>query len=362
MTVSECHMDDRPTRDVSLIVTVLNEAGTISTLMASIAAQTIRPREVIVVDGGSRDGTQLHVEWWHGRLGCPLRLIEAPGTNISAGRNRGIAAARAPIIAVTDAGVRLDSNWLEEITAPFDCENTDIVAGFFVPDPDTVLELAMGATVLPALSDVDPASFLPSSRSVAFRKAAWGAVSGYPEWLDFCEDLVFDLALRDRGTTRRFAPEAVVYFRPRGSLRAFWRQYYHYARGDGKANLWLKRHLIRYGTYTGLIALLVAGKRGKPLWPLALIAGAAYLRRPIQHLWRSDTPSSTAQRLAATALVPLIRITGDYAKMAGYPVGVWWRIHHRGLSWSWRNSPEIPRPPMPGSTLTFAPAGPRRSN
>src|SRR3954471_12392591 len=139
MNGSERRMDNRPMRDVSLVVTVLNEAGTVGALMASIAAQTVRPREVIVVDGGSRDGTQLHVEWWHGRLGCPLRLLESPGANISAGRNRGIAMARAPLIAVTDAGVRLAPDWMEQITAPLLSDEIDIVAGFFVPDPETVL-------------------------------------------------------------------------------------------------------------------------------------------------------------------------------------------------------------------------------
>src|SRR5215471_10464805 len=111
-------MDERPTCDASIVVTVLNEAGTVGALLESIAGQTVRPREVIIVDGGSRDGTQLHVEWWHGRLGCPLRLIECHGTNIAQGRNRGIAAARASLIAVTDAGVRLEPVWLESITAP----------------------------------------------------------------------------------------------------------------------------------------------------------------------------------------------------------------------------------------------------
>jgi glycosyltransferase involved in cell wall biosynthesis len=336
MSVSADAMDNRPTRDVSLVFTVLNEAGTIGTLMESIAGQTVRPREVIIVDGGSRDGTQLRVEWWHGRLGCPLRILEVPGANISEGRNRGVALARSAFIAVTDAGVRLERDWLARVSAPLSGCDIDLVGGFFVADAETVFELAMGATVLPALAEIDPVSFLPSSRSVAFRKAAWASVGGYPEWLDFCEDLVFDLTLRDRGVRGRFAPEAIVYFRPRRSLRAFWHQYFRYARGDGKANLWLKRHLIRYGTYAGASALILAGKRGKPLWPLALVASALYLRKPVLRLWRVSSPATPLQRLTATALVPLIRLTGDGAKMVGYPVGVWWRIRHHGWSWSWR--------------------------
>src|ERR1051326_5124056 len=52
-----------------------------------------------------------------------------------------------------------------------------------------------------------------------------------------------------------FAPEAIAWFRPRPSLAAFFRQYYRYARGDGKADLWRARHTIRYATYLTAVAL-----------------------------------------------------------------------------------------------------------
>jgi cellulose synthase/poly-beta-1,6-N-acetylglucosamine synthase-like glycosyltransferase len=332
-------MADRPTLGVSLVCTVLNEAATIDDLMRSIAAQTVRPREVIVVDGGSRDGTHLHVAWWHGRLGCPLRLIERDGANIATGRNVAIAAVRASLIAVTDAGARLDARWLEHLCATFDDPSVSVCGGFFVPDARTPFEMAMGATVLPTRDDIDPATFLPSSRSVAFRKAAWAAVGGYPEWLDYGEDLVFDLSLRERGVRFAFAPDAVVYFRPRGTLRAFWHQYFRYARGDGKAGLWLKRHAVRYATYTSLIALVASGQRGRWLWPVAMAAGGMYVRRPYRRLAGALPPLSPAQRLAAIIAVPIIRAVGDLAKMCGYPVGVRWRICHHGLRWNWREEP-----------------------
>ena len=130
-----------------------------------------------------------------------------------------------------------------------------------MPDPQTPFEIAMGATVLPTLAEVDPATFLPSSRSVAFTKTAWAAAGGYPEWLDYCEDLIFDFRLREVAGPFGWAPDAVAHFRPRGSLAAFFKQYYRYARGDGKADLWRKRHAIRYATYLvalpGLLALAV---------------------------------------------------------------------------------------------------------
>lgn len=316
--------------DISVVVTVLNEAATIGPLLASLAAQTVRPREVIVVDGGSRDGTQLHAEWWHGRLGVPLRVVDAPGAGISRGRNLGIAAATAPLVAVTDAGVVLEPEWLAHLAAPFADETVSVVSGWFVPDARTPFETAMGATVLPALADVRPDRFLPSSRSVAFRKAAWERVGGYPEWLDYCEDLVFDLALKEVRATFAFAPGAVARFRPRSSLRAFWAQYYRYARGDGKAGLWAKRHAIRYGTYATALALVLAGRRGRPLWPLAALAAFGYVRRPLARLHVISRDMPLPPRVYAAALVPVIRLVGDAAKMAGYPVGLRWRWRNAG--------------------------------
>ena len=194
----------------------------------------------------------------------------------------------------------------------------------------------MGATVLPAPADVDPATFLPSSRSVAFRRAAWERAGGYPEWLDYCEDVVFDLRLRESGAAFAFAPDAVAYFRPRGSWRAFWRQYYRYARGDGKAGLFARRHAIRYATYGALAWFLARGRRRPLLWPLFLLAGLGYIRRPYARLARWLPQLTPAQGLAAIIAVPLIRLVGDGAKMVGYPVGLVWRWRRYGWRRDWR--------------------------
>ena len=314
---------------VALCLTVLNEQATVDELFASIAAQTRPPDEIVVVDGGSTDGTIQRVEAWGGR-GLPVTVMSRPGATIGAGRNAAIAAASADLIAVTDAGVRLDSDWLTSLTTPFDPANApDVVSGFFTANPRTVFELALGSTTLPALEDVKPERFLPSSRSVAFTRAAWKRVGGYPEWLDYCEDLVYDLALRAAGCRFEWAPKALAHFRPRPNAGAFFLQYYRYGRGDGKANLWLHRHLIRYATYSGLALTLTAARRRPWLLAVIVLAATPYLRRPYARL-RPALPTLTpAQRAQAIAWVPVIRLIGDVAKMLGYPAGVAWRWKHR---------------------------------
>jgi glycosyltransferase involved in cell wall biosynthesis len=326
---------------VSVITTVFNEAESIDRLLTSLAAQTRVPDEIVICDGGSSDGTVAQIEAWVAQSMMPVKLIVEPRANISRGRNLAIAAARGPVIAVTDAGVRLDPTWLEHLVAPWTratpgCEPV-AVAGFFLPDVDGAFQSAMAATVLPLRDDVRPEQFLPSSRSVAFTKAAWATTGGYPEWLDYCEDLLFDFAINelhpDQPTAFVWAPDAVVYFRPRTNLRSFWTQYYRYARGDGKANLWPKRHAIRYFIYLVVFPALIGhglwGMFARPLGWVGLLVGLwAYCRRPWQRLALVGHKLSWSERMRATLWVPVIRAVGDAAKMVGYPVGRWWRIWH----------------------------------
>ncbi len=319
---------------VSLIVTILNEGDSLRRLLDSITAQTRPPDEVVICDGGSADNTPAILDEYADRL--PLRVIERAGANISQGRNAAIEAAAHDLIAVTDGGVRLDPAWLARLLAPFEADpSLQVVSGFFLPNPQTPFEVAMGATVLPELRDIDPATFMPSSRSVAFRREAWERVGGYPEWLDFCEDLIFDFRLAAMVGAFGFVPEAVAHFRPRPTLRAFARQYYQYARGDGKANLFFHRHLIRYLTYLAALPLIVAASvMLSPWWLLALIAGGVYMvATPYRRLLAQWGDLGPGEKLAAALWVPVIRVTGDVAKMAGYPVGVAWRLRHHPPDW-----------------------------
>jgi glycosyltransferase involved in cell wall biosynthesis len=317
-------------QSVSVIATVLNEAASIDRLLRSLAGQTRPPDEVVIVDGGSTDGTTEALEAFRRQAPFAMQVLVRPGANISAGRNAAIEAAAGPIIAITDAGVRLEPDWLERLVAPFAAEPApDVVSGFFVPEYRSLFELALGATTLPRLEELDPEVFYPSSRSVALRREAWAQVGGYPEWLDYCEDLLFDFALRDAGYRFAFAPDAVVHFTPRSSLRAYYRQYYRYARGDGKADFWRYRHALRYGTYLIGGPLLIALALWHPAWLLLGAAGvAAMLRGAIRRLWPHVQGLPWRERAIALAWTPVIRLVGDVAKMLGYPAGIAWRLRH----------------------------------
>jgi N-acetylglucosaminyl-diphospho-decaprenol L-rhamnosyltransferase len=341
--VYSCRMPDA--RRVTLVATVLNEAHSLPQLLKSIQTQTRPPDEIVLVDGGSTDGTFPQLQQWARGRG-DVQVLQATGANIAQGRNRAIERATGEIVAVTDAGVALEPDWLEHLVGALERDPTAAVAaGFFVPDGQTLFERVMGATVLPAREDVAPDQFLPSSRSVAFLRSAWERAGGYPEWLDYCEDVVFDRMLQDAGYRFVFAPEAVVRFRPRGSLPAFFRQYYQYARGDGKAGLWPRRHAIRYGTYLVGLPMLWRGRRQRWLIAMAISGAAAYVRRPVQRWLEASAAAGDhwSHVMAGLALIPLIRLVGDVAKMLGYPVGVRWRHRSRPIRWTSRADHDLTR-------------------
>ena len=322
---------------ISVIATVLNEGESIRHLMESLTRQSQPPDEIVIVDGGSQDQTVAIMQSYRDRL--PLKILVEAGCNISQGRNRAISAAQGDILAITDAGVRLQDDWLASLTAPLLADETvDVACGFFIADPQSLFEVALGATTLPNAVEIDPASFLPSSRSVAVRKAAALQASLYPEWLDYCEDLIFDLCLKAQGARFVFVPQAAVFFRPRPDMRSYFKQYYRYARGDGKADLWRKRHVIRYITYLLLVpGVLLAGLLLHPLlWGGYLLGGAVYLYAPYRRLPQAMARSPRRDLpawLSVMALIPLLRVWGDLAKMLGYPVGWRWRKDKQPPGW-----------------------------
>jgi GT2 family glycosyltransferase len=303
---------------VSVVATVRDERRTLPAFLGALFEQTRPPDEVVVVDGGSQDGSfELLVEEASARPA--LRVERAPGSNISEGRNLAVRASGGTVIAVTDAGAVAEPEWLARLVEPFETDSeVDVASGWFRPGGGTRFERALGAIITPHLLEIRAETFLPSSRSVAFRRESWERVGGYPEWLSHCEDLVFDLEVRRHGARFAFRPDAVVTWTSRSSLPQFFRQYFLYARGDGHAGLWPRRHLARYSAYAVGAALLLVSRHSPAR--VVLVGGfAVYLAKFERRVWRHLGWSRDG--LTAGALVPVVVVTGDVAKMAGYPVG-----------------------------------------
>lgn len=228
---------------VSIVATVLNEAQDIGRVVPSLLAQEPPAAEVIVVDGGSTDGTW---EWLaaaqerDGRLvairdeTCSLKFSAGP---VSRGRNVAIAAAKSAIIACADAGCMYASDWVRNLTAPLvEGKAEYALGGSCLDDTDyTAWDVASASFFSIRLSRTEPTKSC-TARSMAFTRALWEQIGGFPEDVLVGEDTLFDLAARRR-TAPAFIANAKALYRPQYTFRSACHYLARYAMSDGMAGV-----------------------------------------------------------------------------------------------------------------------------
>ena len=310
-----------PKRSVSLITTLYDEADNIHAFIQSLLDQSRPPDEIIICDAGSTDGTVKIIREYI-EEGFPARLIIEKGASRSRGRNRAIEEATGEIIACIDAGCAAARDWLSRIVAPFESKSPpDVVSGYYEPDTDTALEDAIAVATVPDAPEVDPETFLPSGRSVAFRRDAWERVGGYPEYIDYAEDTAFDLRLKAAGFRFHFAPDAFVRWRMQADLRSVFRQFFRYSRSDGELGHWFVHYRKAYLGVLLMVALFLlslAGSKTAPFLFVGLLI--AYWARYTARALRRGAD------WYASLISPGVSAIVDISHLIGYSLGF---LHHR---------------------------------
>ncbi len=301
---------------ISFVATVLNEEKTIKNFLKSISLQTNLPDEVIIVDGGSTDNTKKAITKFISKSKLNIKFLKKRG-NIAKGRNEGISAAKGGIIVVSDSGCILDKNFVKEIVKPLKSKKISVSSGFYYPKTTNIFEKCLSTYTSTMKDKLDEDNFLPSSRSIAFRKNAWKKVSGYPENLDTCEDLVFARKLKSEGLNFKFTKKAFVYWPQRKNFLQAFKQFFNYAVGDGQAHYFRKQTpflFIRY--FIGLILLL-----NFIIWNsfLSLIILILLLFSYI--LWSILKNYKYVKKKQALYLLPLLQLLSDIAVIFGMTYG-----------------------------------------
>ncbi len=307
---------------ISLIITVLNEKDTLPEWFASIKKQTQQPDEIVLIDGGSSDGTWEQLQ----KYASQSVVIKQSKGNISHGRNAAIRKAKGDVIVATDAGCVYADTWFEELVKPILSGKADFATTGFGPwlnTSDTFVTHLIAAVTIPKKAEFSQKGWLASSRSVAFLRSVWDTVGGYPEWIPICEDVIFDLKIKSNGFREAYILEPLVSWRPRTNLSSFCKQLFRYTKSDGHGKLFFGRQLLRYVVYLGAIVLLMCGTA---LCIVVLLAGICLYSYKFLSRWWSFTKSKTwTYRLVGSLCIPFMLGLGDVAKMAGWPIGVFER-------------------------------------
>ena len=223
---------------VSIISTILNEAKDIPRLVESLLRQDPPAAEIIIVDGGSTDGSW---EWLRDEAAahptlrpirdetCSLKFTPGP---VSKGRNVAIEAATSELIACADAGCTYGTDWLARLTEPLAKGEAEYALGgsCLALEDATVWDWA-SAPFFGVKLDVDATNKSCTARSMAFTKALWRRIGGFPETVLLSEDTLFDLDARK--LTKPAFVKARAMYHPQNSFISACRQMMRYAMGDG---------------------------------------------------------------------------------------------------------------------------------
>jgi succinoglycan biosynthesis protein ExoA len=253
---------------ISVIVPVRNEAAYIGRTLRLLLDQDYDSArfEVIVVDGGSSDGTRnavVSMQQSHPQL----RLLHNPRRLSSAARNIGVRAARGDLLVIVDGHAEVDGpQFLRHIADAFDQSGADCLGRPQPLDPAGAsgFQRAIAAARASWLGH-HPASFVYSdaqqfvpaqSVAVAYRRSLFDSVGLFDESFDACEDVEFNHRVDRAGLSCFFVPQISVRYHPRANLKALFRQMMRYGRGRAR---FLRKHPETLSLGTLLPAVFVAG-------------------------------------------------------------------------------------------------------
>lgn len=109
---------------LTIVIPAYNEERYLAACLKSIAGQSVKPDEVIVVDNNSTDGTVQAA-----RRFDFVTILSEPIQGALFARNRGFAAARSDIIARLDADSVLPARWVGRVKQEFASPDTAAVTG-----------------------------------------------------------------------------------------------------------------------------------------------------------------------------------------------------------------------------------------
>ena len=305
---------------ISLVITVKDEAKTIDALLQSIANQTIKPSEVIIVDGGSSDKTVDKIKKFQSQFkSLGVKLIKKD-SNRSMGRNIGIKKSKHDLIAITDAGCILKKNWLQELLNTYYKTKAPVVAGYYHGLTNNPFEQAVAPYFLVMPDRVNPKVFLPATRSMLIEKNLWQTVGGFREDLEVSEDYEFSQRVKQHltsiGKKIAFTNKAIVSWQPPSTLVDFLAVVLNMSLNDAKAGLVRKKVKLIFVRYFILFLLLSLWLESNQVtfgyWLSILFVGYA--------LWSVIKNVRYAKQ--GWYWLPVLQITSDVMVMGGTALGL----------------------------------------
>lgn len=262
---------------VSVVLPTLNERSFIRDCLDSLSRQDHPIAEILVVDGGSTDGTRAIVS----SFPTPVRLLDNPRVTAAAAMNVGLAAATGDVICRADAHALYAPDYVRQCVSVLLDSGADNVGGAMRPVGTTAFGRAVAA-VTSSPFGIGPGRFHYSKGTEevdtvylgCWRRETLRRLGGYDEsslqWA--AEDQELNFRLRRAGGRVLLSHEIRSAYFPRETPGALRRQYFNY--GVAKASTLAKHRTLptwRPVAPAGLLASTLIGLVAMPRWRRAAV-------------------------------------------------------------------------------------------
>ena len=273
-----------PQPPVSVIMPILNEARHLRDAVAMILAQDYSgPLEVVLALGPSTDRTD-EVAADLAAADARVHVVANPSGRTPDGLNAAIGASSGEVIVRVDGHAEIPDDYISVAVAELLRVGADNVGGIMDAQGTSAFERAVAAAMRSPLG-VGSARFHtggePGDADTVylgvFRRAALERVGGYDPHFARAQDWEMNHRIRETGGKVWFTPDLKVTYRPRASVQALAKQYFHYGRWrrvvarhhEGTIN---PRYLAPPTMVGATTVATIAGF----VWPAAWIVPAAY--------------------------------------------------------------------------------------
>lgn len=222
---------------VTVVVPALNEESALGACLDSILCQSYEWIEVLVVDGGSRDGTR---ELVHARAArdARVRLLDNPARIVPAALNVALAAARGTWLVRVDAHAAIPTDYVERAVTHLATGCWGGVGGrkngIGRTSAGKAIAAAMASRFGVGNSTYHHGTDVQTVEHVPFGAYPVGLVrrlGGWDERFAVNQDFEFDYRVRQLGHELLFDPSLEISWECRQSMGALYRQYRRYGAG-----------------------------------------------------------------------------------------------------------------------------------
>ncbi len=214
----------------SIIVPVYNRRDEVRDLLESLALQSDKDFEVMLVEDGSTSRCQDIAQNYEGKIDVHYYWKENDGRSIA--RNYGIERASGKYFIFFDSDCVIPHNYFatlkKELQAqPVDCFGGPDAASNDFNDTQKAISFSMTAFLTTGGirgGKVQLEKFVPRSFNMGYSRQVWEKVGGFREM--FSEDIDMSTRIRQAGFSITLFRSCYVYHKRRNTLRSFARQTY----------------------------------------------------------------------------------------------------------------------------------------